>query len=129
VGPPGDRGTAAHAAGFLAVTRWRRREGPLSSMRWARCRMRSRVASATVGSPITFVPSVDRDLAGDQQRSSVVAIVNDLEQIMTLFGIDRLWPQSAPALRSGSTSQTPPQPLVLFSGSSSLRCAIRTWLH
>src|ERR1700736_4142085 len=38
------------------------------------------------------MPSVDRDLAGDQQRSSVVAIVDDLKQIPTLFGIERFRP-------------------------------------
>ena len=33
-----------------------------------------------------LVPSVDRDLAGDQQGSPVVAIVDDFEQITALVG-------------------------------------------
>src|SRR5882672_11947387 len=36
-----------------------------------------------------FMPAIDRDLAGDQQRPPVAAIVDDLEQITTLFGIER----------------------------------------
>jgi len=39
-----------------------------------------------------LVPAADRDLAGDQQRAAVVAVVNDLEQIATLLGIERLRP-------------------------------------
>ena len=39
-----------------------------------------------------FMPAIDRDLAGDQQRSSVVAIINDLEQIAALLGIERFRP-------------------------------------
>jgi hypothetical protein len=39
-----------------------------------------------------FMPATDRDLAGDQEGPSVVAIVDDLEQIAALLGIERLWP-------------------------------------
>ena len=39
-----------------------------------------------------LVPSTDRDLAGDQQRAAVVAVVDDLEQIAALLGIERLRP-------------------------------------
>jgi hypothetical protein len=39
-----------------------------------------------------FMPAIDGDLAGDQQRPPVVAIVDDLEQITTLFGIERFRP-------------------------------------
>jgi hypothetical protein len=35
------------------------------------------------------VPAIDRDLAGDQQGSPVVAIVDDLEQIAALLGVER----------------------------------------
>jgi len=34
------------------------------------------------------VPSIDRDLAGDQQRSPVVPIVDDLKQIAALLRIE-----------------------------------------
>ena len=33
------------------------------------------------------MPAIDRDLAGDQQGSPVVAIIDDLEQIAALLGI------------------------------------------
>ena len=33
-----------------------------------------------------FVPAVDRKLAGDDQGTSVVAILDDLQQIALLFG-------------------------------------------
>src|SRR5260370_6611236 len=36
-----------------------------------------------------FMPAIDRDLAGDQQGSPVVAIIDDLEQIAALLGIER----------------------------------------
>src|SRR3984893_7757023 len=39
-----------------------------------------------------LVPFTDRDLAGDQQRATIVAIVDDLEQIAALLGIKRLRP-------------------------------------
>src|SRR6266446_1705508 len=39
-----------------------------------------------------FMPAIGRELAGDQQGSPVVAIVDDLEQITTLFGIERFRP-------------------------------------
>ena len=54
--------------------------------------MRSRIASPSVGIADHLVPSTDRDLAGDQQRASVVAIIDDLEQIAALLGIERLRP-------------------------------------
>jgi hypothetical protein len=38
------------------------------------------------------VPAIDRELAGDQQGSPVVAIVDDLEQIAALLGIERFRP-------------------------------------
>jgi hypothetical protein len=36
------------------------------------------------------MPAVDGKLAGDEQRSLVVAVVDDLEQIATLLGGERL---------------------------------------
>jgi hypothetical protein len=33
-----------------------------------------------------LVPAADRDLAGDQQRASIVAVVDDLEEVATLLG-------------------------------------------
>ena len=39
-----------------------------------------------------LVPAIDRDLAGDQQRSSVAAIVDDLEQVAALLRIERFRP-------------------------------------
>ena len=51
--PVGDRRTDAHAAVLSLATRRRRSDGPFRSMRWARWMMRSRMASARVGSPIT----------------------------------------------------------------------------
>jgi hypothetical protein len=38
------------------------------------------------------VPAINRDLAGDQQRSPVAAIVDDLEQIAALLCTERFWP-------------------------------------
>jgi hypothetical protein len=39
-----------------------------------------------------FTPAIDRDLAGDQQGSPVVAIIDDLEQIAALLGVERFRP-------------------------------------
>ena len=36
-----------------------------------------------------LVPAIDRDLAGDQQRAPVVAVIDDLEQIAALLGVER----------------------------------------
>ena len=49
-----------------------------------------RVGQGGIGDHL--VPSTDRDLAGDQQRSAVVAVVDDLEQIAALLGIERFRP-------------------------------------
>src|SRR6266851_8391960 len=37
-----------------------------------------------------LMPAVDRHLAGDEQRAALVAVVDDLEQIATLLGIEPL---------------------------------------
>jgi len=39
-----------------------------------------------------IVPASHRDLAGDQQRALVVAVVDDLQQVAPLFGGQRLGP-------------------------------------
>lgn len=39
-----------------------------------------------------LMPAIGGELAGDQQGSPLVAIVDDLEQITTLFGIERFRP-------------------------------------
>src|SRR4030088_3169022 len=49
-----------------------------------------RVTERGIGDDL--VPFTDRDLAGDQQRATIVAIVDDLEQIAALLGIKRLRP-------------------------------------
>ena len=42
-----------------------------------------------------LMPAIGRELAGDQQGSPVIAIVDDLEQITTLFGVERFRPPSS----------------------------------
>src|SRR6266851_1368872 len=37
-----------------------------------------------------LMPPADRNLAGDQQRSAIAAVVDDLEQIASLLGVERL---------------------------------------
>src|SRR5215472_11075896 len=37
-----------------------------------------------------IVPAVDRDLAGDQRGAAAVAVLDDLQQVMTLLGSERL---------------------------------------
>ena len=39
-----------------------------------------------------LMPAIGRELAGYQQGSPVIAIVDDLEQITTLFGVERFRP-------------------------------------
>jgi hypothetical protein len=39
-----------------------------------------------------LMPAANRNLAGDQQRAAIVAVVDDLEQIAALLGIERLRP-------------------------------------
>ena len=47
---------------------------------------RSRIASPIVWSADNFMPSADGDLAGDQQRAFLVAIIDDFQQVASLFG-------------------------------------------
>ncbi len=61
------------------------------------------------GIPDDLVPAADRDLAGDQQRTLSVAVVDDLEQVAALLGIERLGPpvvddQQADALQASSSA-------------------------
>src|SRR5947209_10132711 len=58
------------------------------------------------------MPAIDRDLAGDQQRPPVVTVVDDLEQITTLIGIERFRPpivddQQAGAFERGHQPRQP----------------------
>jgi len=39
-----------------------------------------------------LVPAADRHLAGDQQRTAIAAVVDDLEQIAPLLGVEWLRP-------------------------------------
>src|SRR6516165_7389633 len=108
--PVGDRRTGGHAAS--PATRWRRSEGPLRSMRCARWTMRSRIASPKGRIADHLMPAIHGDLAGDQQRPAIAAIVDDLEQIAALLGIERFRApivddQQADALERG---QQPRQP-------------------
>ena len=50
---------------------------------------RSRMASASVGTPIKIVPTVHGNLAGDDERALVVAVLDDFEQIARLVGGER----------------------------------------
>ena len=65
-----------------------RMDSPFSSIRWALCTRRSRMASARVGSPINSC-QLDRQLAGDDGRAAVVAVVHDLQQVAPLLGGER----------------------------------------
>src|SRR3984957_751348 len=56
-----------------------------------------------------YMPAIDRDLAGDQQRSSVVAIIDDLEQIAALLGIERFRPPIVDNQQAGASNR-PHQP-------------------
>ena len=38
-----------------------------------------------------LVPALDRQLTGNENRTSIVAVLDDLEQIAALFGIELLW--------------------------------------
>ena len=38
-----------------------------------------------------LVPALDRQLTGNENRTGVVAVLDDLEQIATLFGTELLW--------------------------------------
>ena len=48
------------------------------------------------------MPTIDRDLAGDQQRSPVAAIVDDLEQVAALLRIERFRPPIIDDQEAGS---------------------------
>ena len=49
-----------------------------------------RIAKGRIGNYL--MPAIHGNLAGDQQRAAIVAVVDDLEQIATLLGIERLRP-------------------------------------
>ena len=59
-----------------------------------------------------FMPAIDRDLAGNQQGPPVVTIVDDLEQIAALLGVERFRPpivndQQAGAFERGHQPRQP----------------------
>ena len=93
-GPPWAIGARAVMQRASAATRCRRKDGPLSRCdeRGARCGPASRRPGWVSND---LVPAADRDLAGDQQRASIVAVVDDLEEVATLLGIERSGPQSS----------------------------------
>src|SRR6478609_3793558 len=39
-----------------------------------------------------FVPAVDGQLAGDNDRASFISVLDNLKQITALVGVERLWP-------------------------------------
>src|SRR5258707_280386 len=39
-----------------------------------------------------FVPAVDGQLAGDDDRASFISVLDNLKQITALVGVERLWP-------------------------------------
>lgn len=39
-----------------------------------------------------LVPAVDRDLAGDDDRAGLVAVLDDLQEVAALLGVERLRP-------------------------------------
>ena len=58
------------------------------------------------------MPAIDRDLAGDQEGSPVVSIVDDFEQIAALLGVERFRPpivndQQAGAFERGHQPRQP----------------------
>lgn len=38
-----------------------------------------------------FVPAIDRQLAGEDDRTSFVSILDDFEQSMALVGVEKFW--------------------------------------
>ena len=67
-----------------------RTESPCSLMRWAPCTMRSQIASAMVGSPITSCQDDTGSLRDHQRRGSTVAIFEDLQQCQPHQCVQRL---------------------------------------
>jgi hypothetical protein len=51
-----------------------------------------------------FIPVVDRDLAGDDQRAGVVAVLDDLQQSRRCSGVSGSGPQSSRISRSTRAS-------------------------
>ena len=64
-------------------------DSPLSAMRCAACTMRSRMASAKVGSFSHACQPVDRQLAGDQRGAGADAVVEQFEQVVAFGRRDR----------------------------------------
>jgi len=81
-----------------------------------------------------LVPAIDRDLAGDQQGSPVVAIVDDFEQIAALLGLDLAIPDHSTLSRRAEILVLPrlrpdTAPVHLLVDSTGLRlCGPAEWL-
>jgi hypothetical protein len=89
-GPRGRSGYGRSCSGALGgdelpPQRWAFQLDPMGAVNDA---VEDRVAERGVGDHL--VPFADRHLAGDQQRSAVIAVVDDLEQIAAMLGIERL---------------------------------------
>ncbi len=65
-----------------------RMEGPSSSSLWALWTIRSRMASAKVGSPMTSCHFGQRQLAGDQGGGVLVTVFDDFHEVAALLGIE-----------------------------------------
>ena len=39
-----------------------------------------------------FIPAIHRNLAGDQDRATVVTVLDDLEQVAAAISVERFWP-------------------------------------
>jgi hypothetical protein len=84
--------TAPRAQAFRPGLRARRRLSPLRSIRWALWTRRSRTAIGVGGIADQRVPLVDWKLAGDGGGAAAVAILEDLQEVMTRRGVERFEP-------------------------------------
>src|SRR5579884_2006955 len=91
VGPRGRSGRGRSCSGALGNDDLaaQRRTFQLDAMRTVNDAVEDRVTERGIGDHL--VPFTDRDLAGDQQRAAVVAVIDNLEQVTALLGIERLW--------------------------------------
>ena len=92
VGPRGRSGHGRSCSGALGGDRLapHRRAFQLDPVRAVNDAVEDRVTERGIGDHL--VPFADGNLAGDQQRPAVVSVVDDLEQIAALLGIERLRP-------------------------------------
>jgi hypothetical protein len=90
VGPRGRSGHGRSCSGTFGSDELAPQGGAfqLDAVRTMNNAVEDRVTERGIGDHL--VPLTDRDLAGDQQRAAVVAVIDDLKQIAALFGIERL---------------------------------------